>query len=239
MNRIFVNMKYKIGYQLSWVAWYLIIYIGILTILYYSLIKSHLINPGEGSLVYRLWGSVIVMFAWTMRFREDFDFWLTMSHNRRDIFLSLTGVAAVFSMFFSSLIVLERIIVDVMNKSFGFFNITDPFHMIAPYHNDNLFQLFIFFLVLCYAASILGLLLGSLFYRFGKKFTLAFWLIFSSIPVIFFPALLWSGRLSRTFSEIGLYLRAFDVWAASVNIFLFAVILSALSYLNIRRLPQQ
>ena len=195
MNKIVLNIRYKMRYQLSWIAWYLVIYVIIMFLLYIGLIKTSLINISSGSLVYRLWGSVIVQFAWTMRFKEDFDFLLTLSNTRNDIFLSLLGVAFGFSAFFSGLIVLERLIVDHLNNVFGYHNITDPFHFFAPYSTDNLYLQFVFFLVLCVCLSIFGLLMGSLFYRFGKKFTLAFWLMFSAIPVVFFPLLLWRGHL--------------------------------------------
>lgn len=239
MNKILLNIRYKMRYQLSWVAWYLVIYALTMFFIFYLLIKFSVINHTEGSLVYRLWGSVIVQFAWTMRFKEDFDFLLTLNNTRNDIFLSLLGVAFGFSAFFSGLIVLERLIVDHLNNVFGYHNITDPFHFFAPYSTDNLYLQFVFFLVLCVCCSIFGLLLGSLFYRFGKKFTLAFWLMFSSIPMVFFPLLLWRGRLSSSITAMGEFLKSFDILAGSGCLFFLIIVFGTAAYLNIRRLPQK
>jgi len=243
MHKIVMNIRYKLRYQFGWAVWYLVSYVIIMLPLYYILIKTSAINPNEGSLVYRIWGSVIFQFAVTMRFKEDFDFFLTLSNTRNEIFQSLLGVALGFSIFFSCLIVLERLIIDYLNNILGLHNIVDPFHFFSPYRVNNYFIQFVFFLVLCVCLSILGLLLGSLFYRFGKKFILAFWLIFSSIPMIFFPLLLWtyyrSGQLSGFITDMGEFLRNFDVLAGSGYLFIPTIVFSAAAYLNIRRLPQK
>ena len=243
MNKIVLNIRYKMRYQFAWAAWYLVTYLIIIFLLYIGLIKTSLINTSEGSLVYRIWGSIIFQFAVTMKFNEDFDFFLTLSNTRNEIFQSLLGVAFGFSAFFSGLIVLERLIIDHLNNIFGYHNITDPFHFFSPYGTDNLYLQFVFFLVLCVCCSAFGLLMGSLFYRFGKKFTLAFWLMFSSIPMVFFPLLLWPiyqrGQLSTFITEMGQFLRNFDVLASSGYLFILATFLSIASYLNIRRLPQK
>lgn len=239
MNKVILNIRYKIGYQLSWVTWYLVIYTMLMFLIFYLLIKFSIINQGEGSLVYRLWGAIIVQFAWTMRFKEDFDFLITLSHTRDGIFLSLVGVAIGFSIFFSGLIVLERLIVDHLNHVFGFHNITDPFHLFAPYARHDVFVQFLFFFVLCVCFSLFGLLMGSLFYRFGKKFILAFWLIFSAVPIVFFPILLWRGQLSESIRAAGAFLNHFDVPAASGFLFIFTIVFGMAAYLNIRRLPQK
>ena len=243
MNKIVSNIRFKMSYQFTWVAWSLAIYLITMFLVFYSLIKLSLINQSAGSLVYRLWFLVIFQFAVTMRFKEDFDFLLTLSNTRNDIFQSLLGVAFGFSAFFSGLIVLERLIVDHLNNVFEYYNIIDPFHFFSPYGSDNIFMQFIFFLVLCICGSMFGLLMGSLFYRFGKKFTLAFWLIFSSIPMVFFPLLLWpiyqDGHLSRSITAMGEFLSNFDVLASSGYLFILTIIFSIAAYLNIRKLPQK
>ena len=240
MNKIVSNIRYKMRYQFTWVALSLAIYLITMFLLFYCLIKFSVINQSEGSLVYRLWVLVITQFAISMRFKEDFDFLLTLSNTRNDIFQSLLGVAFGFSAFFSGLIVLERVIVDHLNNVFGYKNIVDPFHFFAPYSTDNLYLLFIFFLMLSVCLSIFGLLMGSLFYRFGKKFTLAFWLMFSSIPMIFFPLLLWSrGQLAASIKAVGEFLGNFDVLAGSGYLLILAIVFGIAAYLNIRRLPQK
>ena len=74
MNKIETNIKYKMSYQFAWVAWSLTIYLIMMFLVFYFLIKFSLINLGEGSLVYRLWVLIIFQFAISMRFKEDFDF---------------------------------------------------------------------------------------------------------------------------------------------------------------------
>lgn len=243
MNKILLNIRYKMRYQSTWAAWYLAIYVIVMLLLYYGLIKTSLINTSEGSLVYRIWGSIIFQFAVTMRFKEDFDFFLTLSNTRNEIFQSLLGVVFCFSAFFSGLIVMERLIVDHLNNIFGYHNITDPFHFFSPYGTDNLYVQFVFFLVLCFCCSVFGILMGSLFYRFGRKFTIAFWLMFSAIPLVFFPLLLWplyqQGNLSKFISALGAFLGNFDVLASSGYLLILTIVFSIAAYLNIRRLPQK
>ena len=174
MNKIQMNIKYKMGNQLSWAAMSVAIYIASMILTFYPLIKLSVINPSQGSLVYRLSVLIIYHFAISMRFREDFDYLLTLSSTRKDIFRSHLLVALGFSALLSGLIVLETLLVDHLNNVFGFHNITDPFHFFSAYSTGHLFLQFIFFFMLCGFLSGLGLLLGSLFYRFGRKFTLAF-----------------------------------------------------------------
>ena len=243
MNRIVSNMRYKMRVQWTFAAWYLVIYLICMLLVYYILLKTSVISSSEGGLLYRIWGSIIFQFAMSMRFKEDFDFLLTLSNTRNNIYYSLLAVIIAFSTFFSGLIVLERLIVDHLNQVLGYHNITDFFHFVAPYTSDNLFLQFVFFLVLCTCCCIFGLLMGSLFYRLGKRFTLAFWLVFSAIPVVFLPMLLWSlhqrGHLSGSITAAGEFLRNFDVLAASGILLLLAIIFGAAAWLIIRKLPQK
>jgi hypothetical protein len=244
VNKIVLNIRYRMGYQLTWVVWTLIIFVVVMFIVFYPLIKFSLIGRYEGSLVYRLFLVLVINhFAWTMRFKEDFDFLLTLSNTRNDIFKSIIGVAVIFSALFSVLIILERLIVDFLNNLFGYYNITDPFFFFSPYSTDNLFIQFAFFFILCVCSSMLGLLIGSLIYRFGKKFTIAFWLTFSIIPIVFIPLLLWTfyerSDLSRSVTGIGEFLKNFDLLTSSIYLFILAIIFCLSAYLNIRRLPQK
>jgi hypothetical protein len=238
-----MNIKYKMKVHMTWAAWYLIIYASAMFLLYYVLIKTSVINNSTGSLSYRIWGLIIFQFAVTMRFKENFDFFLTLSNTRNEIFQSLMGVALIFSAFFSGLIVLERVIVDHLNNIFGLHTVKDFFHYLAPYATDNHFLQFIFFLILCICCSSFGLLMGSLFYRFGKKFMVAFWLIFSAIPTVIFPLFLWilhlRNHLSGSVKAMGEFFRTFDVTAGSGVLFILTIIFSIAAWLNIQRLPQK
>ena len=88
-----------------------------------------------------------------------------------------------------------------------------------------------------------GLLMGSLFYRYGKKFTVIFWLVFSSVPMVFFPLLVWifyqRGHLEQSMKAAGAFFRNFDVLAGSGILFILSVVFSIAAYLNIRKLPQK
>jgi hypothetical protein len=174
MKNIAINMKYKMKYQSNWLFWALTIIVGVLFFIFYPLIKFNVIGEHEGSLVYRLWVLLIVQFGITMKFKEDFDFLLTLSNTRSVIFQSQLGVVFVFSSVISLLIVLERQIVDHLNNVFGFHNIIDPFHFLSPYGSDNIFMQFLFFFTFGVCLSLFGLLMGSLFYRFGRNFTWLF-----------------------------------------------------------------
>ncbi len=243
MNKIALNIKYKMGYQFGWSMWYLVIYMMIMPLLSYGLIKADLINKSSGSLFYRIWGLVIFQFVMSTRFKEDFDFLLTLSNTRKEIFQSLLGVAIAFSTFFSGLIILERLIIDQLNNRFGYQNFTDPLHFFAPYATDNLFLQFLFFMMLSICCSIMGLLLGSIFYRYGKIFRLAFWIIISSIFILILPMLLWSlyqqSSLSNVTADMGAFFRNFNVLVSSGYLFILTIVFSAVAYLNIRKLPQK
>jgi hypothetical protein len=87
-----------------------------------------------------------------------------------------------------------------------------------------------------------GMLLGTLFYRLGKKFTLIFWLFFSAVPSIFLPMYLWllyqRNELGSSMSNVGNYLTTFDVPGASGELLIVAIVFGAATWLNMRRLPQ-
>lgn len=243
IDKILVNMRYKAKVQWTMVAWYLPIYIASVALVCFTLIKTSVIGPNTGSLFYRLWGSVIFQFAIAMRFKEDFDFLLTMSSTRKEIFLSLAGVLIGFSGFFSALIVIERLMVDYLNRILGYNNITDYFHFVSPYATKNVFDQFMFFLLLGASLVMFGLLMGSLFYRFGKKFMMAFWLIFSAAIMIVLPAILWTlhlrSQLSDSMNAFGDFLKNFDLTIANLILLLVALVFGAAAWLNMRRLPQK
>jgi len=243
MKNIALNMKYKMRFQSSWILWALAIIVGVLFLIFLPLIKLNVISENEGSLVYRLWVLIIVQFGITIKFKEDFDFLLTLSNTRSVIFQSQLGVMFVFSSLISILIILEKHIVDYLNSVLGFHNIIDPFHFLSPYSSDNIFMQFVFFLTFGVCLSLFGLLMGSLFYRFGKKFTLAFWLIFSAIPTVVFPLILWimhlRDKLEQSITSMVDSIKYFDLASSSLILFILAILFSTAAWLNIRRLPQK
>lgn len=242
MNKLLVLSQYKLRVQWSMAIWYLTIYPLSMLLVYFALIKTGVISQQEGSLMYRLWGSSIFLFAISIRFREDFDFLLTMSVSRNEIFKTHLAPAILFSGLFSALIVIEKAVVDHYNKVFGFVNINDSFHTFAPY-SENLLTVFLYFLMLLLACSTTGILLGSLFYRWGQKFVLVFWLIFSAIPVVVLPGIMWGwhrrGQLSDRMSDLGTYLTGFNVPVATVILLLLAVVMSVATWFSIKRLSQK
>lgn len=228
---------------MGFAAWYLIITVALLFLLYYMLIKTSLITNNTGSISYRLWGAVIFQFAISIRFREDFDFLLTLSNTRLQIYQSFIGVAVIFSAFYSGLIVLEKVIVDHLNTILGLHTVKDIFHFLAPYAIDNLVIQFVYFFMLCLFFSVSGLLIGSLFYRFGNKFVLAFWLLFSAIPTVVFPLYLWILHLRSNLDEsiriMGDLITTFDVTAGAGVLFVLTVIFGIATWLNIQHLSQK
>lgn len=243
MNKVMSNIKYKTRYQFPWIAGYIGIYAVVMFLLYFILIKTDLVNSSTGSLSYRLWGSVFVLFALSMRFKEDFDFFLTLSNTRRQIMQSLAGYALAFSGLVSILILLERVLIDFVNNALGLNRVKDLFHYFAPYYTDNLLLQFIFFFSLCICCSAFGLLMGSLFYRLGKKFTIAFWMAFSFIPAVFFPLSLWvfngNKSISQAFAAMGESFKNFNLPTASMIMFLLTIVFGLAAWFNIRKLPQK
>ena len=243
MNKIQSNFKFRMSYLLTWLSWNLAIYLTLIFVVFYALIQTNIIGTSSGSLVYRIWGLVIFQLIISGRFREDFDMFLTFSNTRKEIFYSLSSVIVVNSAIISAIIVLEKIVIDFLNGQLGYNNIIDPFHFFAPYATNNVVLIFIFFLTLSIASSFLGLLLGSLYYRYGKLFTIVFWAIIFLLSIIYLPLQMWSfyqdDRLSDTFSAMGSFLGGFNVLAISGYLLLIAVALGAATFLNLRRLPQK
>ncbi len=242
MNKIFVNFKYNMREQIIKSIWYLSIYTLIIAIIYVALIMTRIFSESGGGLIYRIWGATIFLFAIFIQFKDDFNFMLTLSMTRWEVFLGKMATAFSFGFIFGLLILLERIIVDRLNVVFNFQNITDPFHFWSPYQTDNLFVMFIYFFLLSLCFSLVGIFLGTLFYRFGNKFVLAFWLIFSAIPTVFLPFFLWvqykRGILGENMSALGSYLTNFNLLGASASLFVITLLIAGLTWLNIRRLSQ-
>ena len=243
MHKFIMSFRYCLRMHWSMTLWYLAIYSVTIFIVSLALIETGVISPTEGSLIYRIWGAVIFLFAISIRFREDFDFLLTLSSTRRDIWAARLITALGFSAFFSLLIVIERVLVDHFNHTLGFTHITDPFHFFAPYAAQSLPALFVYFLTLNFCCAAAGLFLGSLFYRWGRKFILIFWLVFSALPMIVLPFALWrlyqQDTLSFHLTRVGGYLQTFDVLNASGLLFLVALFFGVATFVNMRSLPQQ
>lgn len=243
MHKVQSNINFRLRYLLTWLSWTMAIYFILVPVVFYVLIQTGIVSTSRGSLVYRMSGLVVYQFIVSAKFREDFDYFLTFSNTRQEIFHSLSSVAVINSALISVIIVLEKVMIDFLNGRLGYRNITDPFHAFAPYAVDNILALFFFFLALLFALSFLGLLSGSLSYRFGKKFDLIVWATVSVISIIFWPLAMWSlyqeGRLTAVINAFFESLGGFNVWANSGYLVLIAIVLSALAFINIRRLPQK
>ena len=243
MNKVLLNMKYKMRLHFNWLLTYLAVYISIIVVVFWILIQTSIISTQSGSLFYRLWGVAFFQLGVSLKFKDDFDFFLILSNSRMTIFQSMVGVGIVFSAVLSLIIILEQVVVDFLNDYLGFYNIIDPFHFTAPYLTDNVFLQFIFFMTLCMCFALVGLLLGSLSYRFGKLFILGGWLVVSAIFVLFLPWLMWNayqeGELSMMLESVSQFFVNFDLLVSSGYLLIFALVFAVAAYLNIRRLPQK
>ena len=243
MNKIQSNVKFRFRYLLTWLSWNLAIYFFLIFVIFFILIQTGIIGTSNGSLVYRIWALVVFQFVVSTKFQEDFDYFLTFSNTRKEIFYTLGSVILINSAIISIIIVLEKVTIDFLNGRLGYQNIVDPFHAFSPYATGNIFLLFIFFLTLSIALSFLGMLLGSLSYRIGKKFDLIVWTAVSILSLIYLPLAMWSlsqqGRLTAVLTAFGEFLGGFNVWANSSYLLLIAIGLGGLTYLNLLRLPQK
>jgi hypothetical protein len=106
MNKVQSNINFRLGYLLTWLSWNLAIYFILGFGVVYVLIQTGFVGKGNGSLVYRIWALVIFQFIISAKFQEDFDYFLTFSNTRREIFYSLSSVAVVNSGIISVIIVL-------------------------------------------------------------------------------------------------------------------------------------
>jgi hypothetical protein len=243
MSRISSNIEYKIRSQFPWIFGYVGIYLACMSLVYLILIKIDYINYFTGSLSYRLWGLVILQFAFSIRFKEDFDLFLTLSNTRTQIFKFLIGYSVIFSGVISLIILLERILIDYLNKILVLTRVKDLFHYLAPYYQDSLILQFVFFFFLGLCCASFGLLIGSLMYRLGKKFTLTFWLIFSTSIVTLLSFLIWPANdqivLSDGLSSLNKSLSSINMPLTIVIMLVLMIVFSLCAYLNIRKLPQK
>ena len=166
MNRILEGFKYRTAFQVKWLLFGLAVYALAISATFYGLIRFSLISESEGTLVYRLFFLIITVAAFSMRFREDFDFFLALSFSRREIFYALLSSALALCLGVSVLIIAEKSVVDVLNGALGLRNAVDPFHHVSPYRTGNLFTRFAFFFSLSAAFSVFGILMGIPFWPF-------------------------------------------------------------------------
>ena len=243
MNKKYVNYLYNMREQLLKSVWFLSINISIMAIIYIALIKTGVFNEQGGGYIYRSWVATIFLFAIFIHFKDSFDFMLTLSMTRWEIFVGKIETAFTISFIFSLIILLERVVVDRMNNIFNFHNITDPLYFWSPYQTSNLFVMFIYFFMLCLCCSFVGILIGTLFYRFGNKFVTAFWLVFSAIPTVFLPFLMWTqykrGVLGENMAALGKNLATFNVAQASGIMLILSLTIAAFTWLNMRRLSEK
>lgn len=243
MNRISSNITYKIRSQFPWIFGYVIIYLACMSLVYFILIKIDYINYFTGSLSYRLWGLVILQFAFSIRFKEDFDLFLTLSNTRTQICTFLIGYSVIFSGVVSIITLLERILIDYLNKILVLTRVKDVFHYFAPYYHDSLVLQLIFFFVLGLCCAAFGLIIGSLMYRFGKRFTLAFWLVFSTSIITLLSFLIWPANdpisLSNGLPPLNRTLSSINMPLTIIVMLMLAIVFSVCAYLNIRKLPQK
>ncbi len=239
MSRLLTNIKYKARTHFNWSLWFLGIHSATMTITYYALIKTSVISSAEGALFYRLWTALFFLFGTSIKFREDYNFFLSMSSTRQEVYRALTGVTLIFSASFGFLMVLEKHLVDSINRALGFLNPTDPFHFLSPYTSEDIVLPFLFFFTLSALCSLSGVFLGSVFYRFGKKFTLIFWLLFSSIPLLILPLSLLHKNAKENLIETWRVLKIFDLASASGLLAGGTLLLAIALYINIRKLPQK
>lgn len=241
MNNFQIKIKYQLSRYISAFVIYLSIYIVTMTGVSFLLIKTSVITTSQGSLFYRVWGVAIFIFIIQMvRFREEFNTLLILSTPRTDIIKLCYLLSTLFSLTGSFLIVSEKVLIDKLNGILGFGNIVDPFHFIAPYIETNILFQLLFFFMLCLNLSLLGHLLGSLFYRFGKFFTASFWIVLSALLLIIIPSVkfvndqftVWMYNTSQFFTT-------FSLGYATLVLGFLSAVFSVGIYINVRRLPQR
>ena len=242
MKRLLSGISFKIRYQCPWAVLYLVIMLLSLIIAYYVLIRYGIINPATGSIGYRLWGAVLFQFAVSVRFREDFDLFLTMSFTRGEIFRILAVTGLIFSVFFSVFIEAEKAAVDSINSALGFY-LKELFQKLPPYRNTGVFIRFFFFTSLTFFCSMSGLFLGTLFYRFGKRFMQVFWISVTSLPLVLVPLMIGPLNQRTVLADMavrtGSFLYTFNTVSAVLILSVLSAAFCAAIFMVMRRLPKR
>jgi hypothetical protein len=243
MSRIAAGFGYRARYYGSWLLFGVAVYAVVITATFYVLIRFSLINENEGSLVYRLFFLIISVGAFSMRFKEDFDFFLTLGYSRREIFTVMLSVSLVLSFGVSMLVVAEKEVVDSLNEAIGLRNVIDPFHFVSPYRTGSVVSRFVFFFSLSAGAAVFGILMGSLFYRWGKLFMTLYWIAVSAVPAFILSVMTLvahhNGRLDEAAASFKAFVGGFGLMPASGYLAAAAVLFGVLAHASIRKLPQK
>ena len=243
MNRIAAGFGYRAKYHASWLLFGLAVYAVAIGATFYFLIRFSLINESEGSLVYRLFFLIIAVGTFPMKFKEDFDLFLTLGYSRREILAVMLSVSLVLCFGVSILIIAEKAAVDSLNEALGLRNVIDPFHFVSPYRTGTVVGRFFFFFSLSAALSAFGILMGSLFYRWGRIFMTLYWIAASTVPVFLLSVMALvayrNGRLDDAAAAFRVFIGDFDLIRAAGCFAAAAVLSGILACVNIRKLPQK
>ncbi len=240
MNKILVNIRYKLNLSSIMIISWLGAYIISISIVNFFLIKYSIISTSDGSFFYRIWGILFMVLAVSLRFKEDFNYLLTLGNTRLKIFQTNMVFNTGLSVLVALVVLIEKLVVDKLNIILNYRNITDFFHLISPYSTNNILLQFLYFLSLSILISMAGFLIGTLFYRLGNKFTIVFWVVVSGVlPLVILLYVSYfhqRGELETVIYDIKIYLQSFNLLKSSMFYLLFGAFAGLGAYFNIRRL---
>ena len=238
MKPIMAAVKHKLAYQFLWIGCYIGIYAFFISLTYWILLATGLMSSSSGSLGCRLWGLAFLQFAVALRFKEDFELFLNIHLTRTRIWAVLASANLIAAFAGTVCIALEKTAIAALNSALGMQSV-ELLSKTAPYQTGNMGVFFLFFFSALVFLSAAGMLVGSLFYRFGPKSVWFFWLAVSLIPVAAFtwntagPA---GGSPVAVFSQAWGYLMHFNVPAATASFAGLSIVTGALAFMHIRSL---
>lgn len=200
------------------------------------------VGGGQVSSTTFWFSSLIFLFvSFCASFREDFNHLLAMNNTRRSQFLSTLPVMVISSLVFVVGSMVIRILENFMEALIN----GTGFSLLLGDYMDNfavsqlavtgseLLLLLAAFLVVCN----FGQLAGIMMYRFGRVFTIPFWICFGG-AFVFVPILASGNQLFIRFLNwfIGVD-QPFPAVTLGIHFLALAVILMGLSGLFIRKMP--
>lgn len=245
MNRLIkcvqFQMKSMMKRILYFMMYYSVIYIALILLL--SLVNPKPDSGGNIVAGFSISGAIFVFIIITVSYKSIFNFLLMFGNTRKNIFLSSVSAITLASVALSAISVLfdllDKFFVSKVVNNFNVEKNMDLLNTLIYKKGVTIAEEFLWYAAMFILVCSFALLYGSLRYKFGKAFTIAFWVGLSLIST-FVPTLAGIDDIAmlnalKAYLCIGV---PNGILLAPVNFIITAVVLSAVTYAVTARQPQ-
>lgn len=232
MKRIGKCLKFELYYlgrvTLGFLGSYFVIYF---TIMCLALLSPKVIVGGSFNSSFAIAGAIFTFIFITTSYKMLFNNLLLFGNTRKNIMISSFVAYFALSVVTAAVSVMSAYLEGTLVRSnVNFFNALYP-------QNVNAATEFIWFLAFFVFISICGMLHGSLSYKFGRVFKIIFWVGISFI-IMFLPLLIDLKAIVNILSAVFRVGSTNGIFVAPLNMLAATVILGAITWLAVRRQPQ-